>query len=475
MKWMDANPDTASLDETLSISSSPSSRKNSSSFSYHVSENVPPIGAGVAPSFIKRELKKERDKTVDMISKYVKEIEDLKRDLNRKQPITSGPKALRRTMSPLIATASENVSSMLINQDFEMLEGEDVTDVDAEWTSSIARAIAQAKDFIKLESKKLLKQTILKGRSNTAGDSTTDESKFDEPIDEDDEDDIDEAEDAEAHEMKFKRRQDDLKAEFVEISESIQVKENLVKQLEKSQHQYSAMKSFYEQKLEALGQEMAKKHAEREGLLKELNELETKKNVTLASKVEKEAKLREELKRRDEELRGLKKKQEDLNRLSKVQSRYLEQLSKLESDIESMKRHRTELTKTLAQDKKQHLSDLKEKAKEIDILKRQLVKRSEEINRLGSEKEKAMNRAKEMMREGAEQRRRTGEFYKLTNGRSAPNTAVIDKKSIAKSAPTLSKRIMSQAELKTKKWLEKQIVEINAREQAAEALRRQVI
>lgn len=479
MKWIDANPDTVSIDDNYSISSSPASRKNSSSFST-ITESAVPIGSGVAPSFIKRELKKERDKTVDMISKYVKEIEDLKRDLNRKQPIAPSPAGRRKMMSPLIKTASENITSMMINQDFDMIEGEEMPDVDTDWTASIARAIAQAKDFIRMESKKLLKQTIAKGKGANNGpqnDSVVEESKIEDPqLEDEDEDEDEDAEDTEANELRFKRRQEDLKAEVIEITESIQVKENLVKQLEKSQHQYSAMKAFYEQKLEALSAEVARKQSERESLLKELNELETKKNLTLANKAERETKLRDELKRRDEELRGLRKKQEDLNRLSKVQSRYLEQLSKLEVDIETMKRHRNELTKTLAQEKKQHLYELKEKAKEIDQLKRQLVKRSEEINRLGNEKEKAMNRAKEMMRENAENRRRTGDFYKLTNGRVTPQSkeSVIDKKSIVKSAPMSSKRVLNQAELRTKKWLEKQIVEINAREEAAEALRRQV-
>jgi hypothetical protein len=488
MKWIDTNPD-ANIDE-YSNHSSPNSRRNSdvaSSISPQTSigaEGMLPGGApplSVSPSFIKRELRRERDKTVDMIAKYVKEIEDLKRDLSRKtlsNPPSVGipPSGKKKSSFSSLMSITNGVAGSSNNNTEEEFD-DDVADVDTEWTASIARAIAQAKEFIKVEAKKLDRQL----NSSSDIDPVTEEEVED-----------DDTEEAEAVERKFRRRQEDLKQEVIDISESIQVKENLVKQLEKSQNQYSAMKTFYEQKLESLSREMAKKQNERELLQKELNELELKKTESLASRAEKEARLKEELKRRDEELKNLKKKQEELNRLSKVQSRYLEQLSKLESDIENMKRQRVDLTRTLTLEKKTYLASLKDKAKEIDYLKRQLQKRSDEVNRLVAEREKLQAKGKNSSdREGSDVRVKRYVEAKSSSGSGKPplgNSSsnasaptpiptaaapLTDRRSVIKSAPLLIRRVLSTSELKTKKWLEQQILEINAREEAAETLRRQ--
>src|SRR3569623_1360448 len=85
---MDANPDASSVVDEYSgaPSSLPASRKNSE-FDGHTTSAL-----AVSPSYVKRELKRERDKTVDMIAKYVKEIEDLKRDMTRQPLVTSTKK-----------------------------------------------------------------------------------------------------------------------------------------------------------------------------------------------------------------------------------------------------------------------------------------------------------------------------------------------------------------------------------------------
>jgi precorrin-2 methylase len=73
---------------------------------------------------------------------------------------------------------------------------------------------------------------------------------------------------------------------------------------------------------------------------------------------------------------------------------------RLESDISAMKKQRVELTKTLQSEKKKHMSNLNEKAKEIERLKRELSKKAVDVKRLGMEKERAEDRAREAMREG---------------------------------------------------------------------------
>jgi chromosome segregation ATPase len=140
------------------------------------------------------------------------------------------------------------------------------------------------------------------------------------------------------------------------LSQSIKLKEKLVDELQKSQKQYDAMKLFYERKLDNLGKEMEVKQAEKDKLLEELRALtitnqsavnseEEPSAAALSVREAKESKLKELVRQKDDELKQLRKKQLELNHLSQIQSRYLEQLSKLETEIASMKRQRVELNR----------------------------------------------------------------------------------------------------------------------------------
>ena len=71
-------------------------------------------------------------------------------------------------------------------------------------------------------------------------------------------------------EKAFQKRQSMMNSEVIELSESILLKEQLVQQLQKSQHQYVVMKAFYEQKLAALNEEVKLKQDEREALLQDI-------------------------------------------------------------------------------------------------------------------------------------------------------------------------------------------------------------
>ena len=206
----------------------------------------------------------------------------------------------------------------------------------------------------------------------------------------------------EQNDLDYQRGQKVMIEEVVELEESIGLKEQLLEQLKRSQYQYEVMKAFYEKKLSDLNFEMGQKLMERQRLMDELTDLDF---LARASKQEvepsegqkkKEKALRDQLQKKDEELRAMVMRQEELSNLSKVQNRYTAQVAKLESDVSTMRSQKVSLTKTLKDEKKKHFKLLNDKAREIDQLRRNLIKTSAEAKKLGIDKLKAEEKFKDV-------------------------------------------------------------------------------
>jgi DNA repair exonuclease SbcCD ATPase subunit len=399
----------------------------------------------------------EKKEIISVVGSYLKEIDCLKREV-----------AELRVQKLATSTL-----------DAEFLSEE--AQLENELTSNVAKVIAQAQQQLRVETMKYKAAVGDDGDTSglNSGRIDGDESTV---FGEDSRD--DESRVIEAEEVAFQTRQKQLSSELQHIGESIQLKEQLVQQLQNSQYQYTVMKAFYEQKLSALEEEMNQKQIERQHIENELQDL-LKKGTLSSIKQDRELKLRDELKRRDEELRTLKKKQDDLNSLSQVQSRYLRQVSKLETEIETMKKTRVDLTKTLQNEKKRHLQALNNKAKEIERLKRELAKCVGEVRGLRRDKERAEERTREAIREGTMYRKKATEMMKsgvssadggntLTSLTSARNARrAINSAGAPSHTRAQVGRILSEDQIRTKKWLDEYINDIHQRERAAEALRRQ--
>eukprot|EP01034_Spumella_vulgaris_P022368 gene22368-28490_t len=435
MKWAEACPQEAHSLEALSDAAAAATSAHSE-------------GGEGSPHRVTGALN-EKQQAMGKFTEHLREIDSLKKQLadERSRTFTAGDNEL---------TASGTISCEV--KEFA---------VDEEFTSSIAALISQTREQLREESNRL------RGMERGAGGG------------EESDEDLKRAEQSALMEMDvndmeeeraFIRRQKILTTEVSELGQSIQLKEQLVSQLTRSQHQYVAMKTFYEQKLSALNSEMVEKQLVRDRLENELQNIEEEKHEVLAMKQDREKKLREDLKHKDEELKLLKKKQEDLHQLSQSQSRYMQQQAKLEADITAMKKQRVDLSKTLQSEKKNHLLDLGNKVKEIDKLKRELTKSANEIKKLGRDKEVAENKARDAVREGAVLKKKTQELMRTGGGDASLSTTRAAVRSLNK-ASRLSvsgaKRILSEEELRTKKWLDKRVVEISAREAAAESLKKQ--
>jgi chromosome segregation ATPase len=331
----------------------------------------------------------EKGKVTDLISGYLREIEALKRQVAEKQQMKSSQ------------------FSNLHAFDSGALE------LESELTSNVARVIAQTEKHLLLEAKKLKSKG--KAANSSEGTTTRAIAALDDGNESDDDPNLASGESSpmcgaekknpfadsqiEEDDLAYQRRQKMMTAEVAELGESIDLKEQLLDQLKNSHYQYGVMKTFYEQKLTALNLEMDEKQSERDRLLFELQHLEhntNKSEAAVRQQQEQEKKLKGQLQKREDELRQMKKRQEELTNLSRVQTRYTAQVAKLECDIESMKRQKVDLSKSLQVEKKRHYTLLNEKAREIDRLKRDLQASTGEAKRLGKDKQKAEERTREV-------------------------------------------------------------------------------
>jgi hypothetical protein len=276
----------------------------------------------------------------------------------------------------------------------------------------------------------------------------------------------------------FQKRQKIMTAEVNELSESIQLKEQLVIQLQRSQKQYEIMQTFYEEKLLALCNEMETKEDEKRKLECELHDLSLLKEVE-SIKVGREEELRLLLQEKESELHKLRKRQQELSHLSHIQSRSSDQLRKLQEDISAMKKQRVDLAKKLQSEKKMHLIALNTKAKEIDRLKRELTRAMAKVQQLGKEKQQVELKFRVTLKDKENwQRKKRGAEQPV--GTSSPRESPPNRNTTkdirrgGKGSPSLSThRPLSEDEIRTKRWLDKHVKVIADHENAAEELRLQ--
>lgn len=367
------------------------------------------------------------ESSVRVMETYVKEIESLKAQL-------------------LVATLKPTTSTDEFDEEEAILEGN--------LTSSIARIIQQTKASLIEEQEKV--RNILAAESIPVDDDPGDDNSTEPLKSVDVEDERNETQE---------RRQKILTAEVIELSQSIKLKEQLLEQLLRSQHQYAAMKKFYEERLTELNHDLEAKESEREKLLVDI---ETLVNKPVGSK-DRETELRNELKRRDQELVELRKSKKELSNLSNVQARVNEQMNKLQNEIKEMKSQRVELSKVMQTEKKNHLQELNSKLREIERLKRELSKSSIEMKKMNVINERNEVKLKKVLSDTITLRKKNMELQKTAAFREPPPPTLNSVRQSARyvmttAARTLGKVFSSSSEAKTKSWLDSRITKISSRE-----------
>jgi hypothetical protein len=418
----------------------------------------------------------EAPAVVQLIAKYIREIEQLKQEKARLQAQAKSAPLAGRSMTFRAESdcldVSSRTSTVLGLSAYDPM-GEDAFDsnviiLESELTSSVARVISVAQKELEQEQKLLLIKMNNEGLlDEESGAVVSEEVSFG----------TQRATDVEVDDRAFRRRQHGMSSEIINLSSSIQLKEQLLSQLQRSQKQYEIMKNFYESKLEALSADVALQEAEKNRLVSELQELSERSLNT-----EREEHLRAKLKEKEEQLKLLKKRQQDLIQRAQIQARSLNQINKLENDIEEMKRQRVDLMRTLHAEKKKHLAALNQKAREIERMKTELLNAEAAVKKVYQEKERAQRMTKDALREGADLRKRMNDMVKQSSGILVSNYMELSGKNTKRPTRGPSpksgmfgsgKRILSEDELKMKRSLEQAIQSATAREDAAESLRRQ--
>ena len=297
------------------------------------------------------------------LSKYLHEIEELKSQIKM-----------------LTLNSANSIESSL-----------SLTAVDLEFTNNIGRVLSQAQKQLQDENKRVLNLI-----------NSPDSKEYNAFVECDIEDD------------NFNRRNKLLSDEVIEISESIKLKEDLLHQLQQSHHQYELMKDYYEKKLTILNDEMVVKQAERDAVFNELNSI-----IDSNSNSNIEKKLKDELDKKDDELKLLHKKQQELCSLSHMQSKYIKQVTTLENEIEQMKRQKVDITKSLALEKRKYMQSLSDKMKEIDRLKRNLLRNSQEIDKIRVDKDILNNKVATILKEKSLLRKQNMELLKFGKNESS--------------------------------------------------------
>lgn len=140
----------------------------------------------------------------------------------------------------------------------------------------------------------------------------------------------------------------------------------------------------------------------------------------------------------------------------------------LEKEVLLNKRQKIGMAKALQNEMKSHAVLINEKSREIEKLKRDLNKRTAEMKKLSSEKERAEVRARDALREGAMLRKKASDLQRI--GSAAQAIAITRARKLALFRAAKQKVTFSEEQLKTKSWLDRRLLVITEKEKRVNTL-----
>lgn len=214
----------------------------------------------------------------------------------------------------------------------------------------------------------------------------------------------------------FQRRQQHLGESVQDLSHKISVKEQLVQGIRQAQDNYERMKTYYEQKMAQMVEEVRVAQSDRDRLMDEIQQLEHKIQTEgdAPSGNGRLAKLSKDLKTKEEELQSLRKKQTEMNRFMNQSKKNEGQLRILNNEITNMKRQKVDLVKKMQDERKRYEDEAKQRKREILSLKRTQQRDKQQIQRLGSQKEAQERVLKRKMEEITATKQRLKKQEQLT-------------------------------------------------------------
>ncbi|KAL4115771.1 hypothetical protein PRIC2_012777 [Phytophthora ramorum] len=251
----------------------------------------------------------------------------------------------------------------------------------------------------------------------------------------------------------FQRRQRHLGDSVQDLAHDISLKEQLVQNIRQAQENYERMKSFYEQKMAEMVEEVRTAQVDRDRLVDEIQQTE-KKAVAEGDSTGgngRLSKLSRDLKTKEEELNALRKKQSDMNRFMNQKKKNEMQLRVLNSEISNMKRQKVDLVKKMQEERKRYEEEAKQRRREIMNLKRSQQRDKQQILRLGSQKDAQERVLKRKMEEVTAAKQRLKQQQQLTAQARKMNSSYGRKKNTGanradRDAKWLSEEVKKRAE-----------------------------
>uniref|UniRef100_K3XBM4 Kinesin motor domain-containing protein n=1 Tax=Globisporangium ultimum (strain ATCC 200006 / CBS 805.95 / DAOM BR144) TaxID=431595 RepID=K3XBM4_GLOUD len=186
----------------------------------------------------------------------------------------------------------------------------------------------------------------------------------------------------------FQRRQQHLGESVQDLAHDISLKEQLVQNIRQAQENYEKMKNFYEQKMAQMAEEVRMAQMDRDKLIEEIQQIETKiREGDHSGGGARLDKLSKDLKTKEDELSALRKKQTEMNRFVNQKKKNEMQLRVLTAEISNMKRQKVDLVKKMQEERKRYEDEAKQRQKEILSLKRTQARDKQQIQRLGIQKD----------------------------------------------------------------------------------------
>lgn len=215
-----------------------------------------------------------------------------------------------------------------------------------------------------------------------------------------------------AEEERYRLDQQRLGEELSHISRAIEVKEEQYQRVVDSSGQVEMVKAQYEKMLKDLNQDRSKLQKERMELVQKLQNVQAEK---VEDRHKLEEKYREQLREKDEKLKGLKKREKELMKIEKLKQKSDDTCQRLQKDVVRMKQQKVQLQRQIDHAQKEYNQRIREREKELKQLKKQGRVAAAKYQRLEAMHTKQQAVLKRKTEEAEASRKRLKEIVSLTN------------------------------------------------------------
>ena len=234
------------------------------------------------------------------------------------------------------------------------------------------------------------------------------------------------------------------------------------------------MREFYEEKLEEMENQVRMKQTERDQMIEDLEKMKSNKN----SRAKNISQLQMSLEEKEKRISYLKRQQKELSRLTKVSTRNVAIIHRLQQEIAEMKRKKMDLQRQVINERKSHMQEIQRLKKEALFRDKEVSKWKQQSNKNSSVANNARRVAKSRLEDISKLRMKYKDAEKrlrkqtLKNGflaRAGVDSAMVGRKDRSRNGnKSRDRRRLNVDQLR--KFLDKRVTDIGKMEQTAEKI-----